>query len=136
MYGLVLVIGPLIDAFGRGRALSAGLAVMGASVASMLVVTSVHGTAMALFGLGLGWNIAFVAATAELADITSPLERGKLLGFNDLVSSLLGASLALGGGYALSTLGVSAVAIGGTILALLPALWLARASRRRLPAAA
>ena len=42
---------------------------------------------MLLFGLGLGWNLSFVAATAELADRAAPAERGKLLGFNDLLSS-------------------------------------------------
>ena len=29
---------------------------------------SVLGTAVLLFGLGLGWNLSFVAATAQLAD--------------------------------------------------------------------
>mgnify|MGYP006161767227 CR=1 FL=1 len=30
-----------------------------------------------LFGLGLGWNLSFVAATAALADCSQPWERGK-----------------------------------------------------------
>ena len=34
---------------------------------------------------------------------TSPVERGKLLGFNDLLSALLGATLALLGGYGLDS---------------------------------
>ena len=63
-------------------------------------------TALALFGLGLGWNLSFVAATAQLADCTMPWERGKLLGFNDLLSGMTGASLALLGGYALTVIGV------------------------------
>ncbi|HET7043748.1 MAG TPA: MFS transporter [Gaiellaceae bacterium] len=130
MYGLVLVIGPLIDAIGRTRALTAGLFVMGVSVASLLAVSSVHATAMSLMGLGIGWNIAFVAATAELSDLTSPAERGRLLGTSDLVSSLLGASLALAGGYALAALGVVAIAVGGTVLAVLPGLWIATTARR------
>jgi MFS family permease len=131
MYGLVLVVGPLIDAFGRQRAITGGLLVMAASVLTLVQVSSVHATAFSLFGLGLGWNVSFVAATAELADLTSPVERGRLLGFNDLVASLLGASLALGGGWALSSFGVTALALGGTLLAALPALWLATAIRPR-----
>jgi MFS family permease len=130
MYGLVLVIGPLVDAFGRRRAISGGLLLMALSVLTLVQASSVHAAAFSLFGLGLGWNLSFVAATAELADLTSPVERGRLLGFNDLVASLLGAGLALGGGWALSSLGVTALALGGTVLAALPALWLAGVARR------
>ena len=62
---------------------------------------------VALFGLGLGWNFSFVAATAVLSDMTAPSERGKLLGFNDLLAGLTGAGLALLGGLALTALGVA-----------------------------
>jgi hypothetical protein len=61
-----------------------------------------------------------------MADCTFPWERGRLLGFNDLLSGLTGASLALIGGYALTAIGVAALAVGGTVLALFPALWIAR----------
>jgi hypothetical protein len=86
----------------------------------------VPATAVALFGLGLGWNLSFVAATAELADLTLPSERGRLLGFNDLLSGATGAGLALLGGVALSVIGVAALAIGGTLLVIGPALWILR----------
>jgi hypothetical protein len=33
----------------------------------------------ALFGLGSGWNLSFVAATAVLTDRAKPWERGSLL---------------------------------------------------------
>ena len=71
-------------------------------------------TALLLFGLGIGWNLSFVAATAQLADATLPAERGKLLGFSDLLSGLTGAALALLGGVALDVLGVTALALGAT----------------------
>ena len=130
MYALVLVVGDVIDRLGRPPALVGGLLLMGASVASLLWVESVPAVATALFGLGLGWNLSFVAATAQLADRTHPWERGKLLGFNDLLSGCTGAGLALLGGFALSALGVAALAIGGTVLVLAPALWIARRPRR------
>jgi len=101
MYALVLVVGRLIDWMGRRPALYGGLLVMALSVVSLLWVDSVAATAIALFGLGLGWNFSFVAATAELADSTLPSERGRLMGFNDLLSGLTGAGLALLGGAAL-----------------------------------
>jgi MFS family permease len=126
MYALVIVIGDLIDRIGRTPSLAGGLFVMAASVISLLWVESVPATAVALFGLGLGWNLSFVAATAELADLTHPSERGRLLGFNDLLSGATGAGLALLGGLALTALGVAALAIGGTLLVLGPALWILR----------
>ena len=129
MYALVLVVGRLIDRIGRRVALLGGLVVMALSVISLLWIDSVPATAVALFGLGLGWNFSFVAATAELADSTLPSERGRLIGFNDLLSGLTGAGLALLGGVALEALGVAALALGATALVSGPALWLA--SRRR-----
>jgi MFS family permease len=129
MYALVLVVGTLIDRVGRMPALALGLAVMGVSCIGLLWVQSVIGTAVLLFGLGLGWNVSFVAATAELADRTAPAERGKLLGLNDLLAALLGAALALAGGVALDVLGVAALAIGATVLVVAPIAWLI--ARRR-----
>lgn len=136
MYALVLVVGDVIDRIGRPPALAGGLSLMAVSVVSLLWITGVPATAVTLFGLGLGWNLSFVAATAQLADCTAPHERGKLLGFNDLLSGLTGAGLALLGGYALTALGVTALALGGTALVLLPALWITRFGRRGAPAEA
>jgi predicted MFS family arabinose efflux permease len=126
MYALVLVIGDLIDRIGRTPALAGGLVIMAAAAISLEWVMSVPATAVALFALGVGWNFSFVAATAELADCTEPWERGKLLGFNDLLSGLTGAALALIGGAALTTLGVTALAVGGAALVLAPAIWISR----------
>jgi MFS family permease len=135
MYALVIVVGDLIDRIGRTTSLAGGLLLMAAAVASLLWIESVLATAAALFGLGLGWNLSFVAATAQLADRTEPWERGKLLGFNDLLSGLTGAALALLGGVALTALGVAALAIGGAALVLGPALWILHDGRRRLSGA-
>jgi MFS family permease len=126
MYALVLVIGTLIDRVGRTPALEVGLVVMALSTIALLWVSSVFATAILLLGLGLGWNISFVAATARLADRTSPTERGKLLGFNDLLGALFGAGLALLGGYALDAIGVGALAIGATAIVATPIFLIAR----------
>ena len=106
---------------------------MAASTIALLWVDGVVATAILLFGLGVGWNLSFVAATAQLADSTSPAERGKLLGFNDLLSALLGASLALLGGYALDSIGVAALALGATAIVAAPVLWLLPAWLRAAP---
>jgi MFS family permease len=134
MYALVLVVGQVVDRIGRTAALAGGLMIMGASVISLLWVESVTATAVVLFGLGIGWNLSFVAATAQLADCATVAERGKLLGFNDLLAGLTGAALAMLGGLALSAIGVAALAIGGTVLVLAPALWIL--GRPPVPAAA
>jgi MFS family permease len=126
MYALVLVVGDVIDRVGRPPALVSGLTLMAFSSISLLWIESVPATALALFGLGLGWNLSFVAATAQLADCSFPWERGKLLGFNDLLSGMTGAALALLGGYALTAIGVAALAIGATVLVVVPAVWIGR----------
>jgi MFS family permease len=126
MYALVLVVGTLIDRIGRTPALAAGLFVMAISCSGLIWAESVPFIAVLLFGLGIGWNLSFVAATAALADATSPAERGKLLGLNDLLAGLTGASFALLGGVALDVLGVTALALGATLIAVAPAIFLAR----------
>ncbi|HEV3377256.1 MAG TPA: MFS transporter [Thermoleophilaceae bacterium] len=130
MYALVIVVGDIIDRIGRTPALGGGLLIMMLSAISLIWIESVPAISIALFGLGLGWNFSFVAATAELADRSRPAERGKLLGFNDLLSGGTGAGLALMGGLALSEIGVAALAIGGAVLVATPALWILRGWRR------
>ena len=134
MYALVLFVGTLIDRIGRGPALGGGLAIMAVSTIGLMFFDSVFATAVLLFGLGVGWNLSFVAATAQMADLTAASERGRLIGFNDLLSAFLGAALALLGGYALDTLGVAALAIGASVIAAAPVLWLHPRRAARSPA--
>ncbi len=126
MYALVLVIGTAIDRVGRRPALVAGLLVMALASALLASAEGVAATAFLLFALGIGWNLSFVAATAALADVATVSERGKLLGFNDLGSSLLAAALVLLGGLVVETLGPAALALAGTTFVLLPAIWILR----------
>ena len=120
------MVGDLVDRIGRARSLAGGLVLMGLSVSALGWVDSVHATAAALFGLGLGWNVSFVASTAELADQTKPWERGRLLGVNDLLSGATGAGLTLLGGFVLTAAGVTTLAIGAVVLLIAPALWILR----------
>jgi MFS family permease len=129
MYGLVLVVGDLVDRLGRRTALVGGLAVMGASTLALAWAESVFATGVALFGLGLGWSFSYVAATSELVDLARPAERGRLIGFNDLISGSMGAGLALLGGLAYSHAGRNSVALGGAVAVALPALWIAFSGR-------
>jgi MFS family permease len=130
MYGLVLVVGDLIDRVGRRRALLAGLLLMGASTVALAWISSVGAMSLSLFGLGLGWVFSYVAATSELVDRAALSERGRLVGFSDLLSGFTGATLALLGGVAYTEVGVGAVAAGATAAVVLPAVLIGLAGRR------
>jgi MFS family permease len=132
MYVLVLVVGALVDRVGRTLSLVVGLCVVAVSTFGLQWFSGVPAMAVLLFGLGIGWNIAYVAAAAQLADRTAPVERGRLFGFNDLIGALLGASLALLGGVALEAVGVISLAVGAAVLAIAPAAWIV--SRSPAPA--
>jgi len=125
MYGLVLVVGDVVERIGRTRAMAIGLALMAASNAALVWLTGIGGMSLSLFGLGLGWNLAFVAASTQLVSLAAPGERGRLIGFSDLLSSGLGASLALGGGVVYTAAGSVSLAVFAAALAALPALWIA-----------
>ena len=126
MYGLILVVGDIVERLGRRRAIVAGLVVMAASNALLWPLDGIAGMSLSLFGLGLGWSLSYVAATAELVELAAPAERGRLIGFNDLLAALAGAILALTGGVLYSATGATALALAAAALAAAPALWVAR----------
>jgi MFS family permease len=130
MYGLVLVVGDVIDKIGRRPALVGGLAVMGISTIFMAWIESVGAMSLSLFGLGLGWSFSYVAATSELVDQAALAERGRLVGFSDLLSGFVGAALAILGGVAYDGIGVEAVAVGATLAVGVPAVLIVLAGRR------
>jgi MFS family permease len=127
MYLLMPVVGWIVDRIGRPRALAGGLVMLAASTTGLIWFESVVPIAILLFFLGLGWNVSFVAATTQLANLAAPAERGKLLGFNDLVASLTGAAFVLLGGYVLDDFGVTALALGVAVVALAPIVFILRA---------
>lgn len=80
----------LIDHVGRTPALASGLCAMAASTPSSALAGQRRRTAILLFGLGIGWNLSLVAATAQLADRTSPRAPWSSAS-NDPLAALLGA---------------------------------------------
>jgi MFS family permease len=120
----VLFVGDLIDRFGRRQALVGGLALMAASNVALAWFGGVGGMSLALLGLGLGWNLSYVAATTQLIALTAPSERGRLVGFSDLLASVVAAALALLGGLVYTGGGAAALALAAAALAFLPAIWL------------
>ena len=126
MYGLVLFVGDAIERIGRRRSMVIGLGVIALSNAGMSWFGSIAGMSLAMFGLGLGWCLAYIAATTELVDLAGPAERGRLVGLSDLCSSFGGAGLALAGGVVYTGAGGSVpLAWLATGLAALACAWVA-----------
>src|SRR5687768_2033459 len=63
MFLLMPAVGWIVDRVGRPRAIISGLFLIAVSTAGLMRFESVPAIAMLLFGLGLGWNFSFVAAT-------------------------------------------------------------------------
>lgn len=133
MFGLVLVVGQLVDRAGRQRTLVGGLVVMAVSTVMLAWVVSIPAMSISLFLLGLGWNLSYVAATSELVTLAKPVERGRLVGFTDLVAGLTAAALALLGGLAYSEWGVVALAVGATVAVIAPAIVISVTRRPSAP---
>jgi MFS family permease len=136
MYGLVIVVGDVIDRIGTRRPLFTGLLLMAVSNVALAWRGGVGDMSLALLGLGLGWNLSYVAATTELIGISAPSERGRLIGFVDLCSALTAACLALVGGLVYTAGGATALGLAAAAIAAMPAAWLAVRPAAPTPVAA
>lgn len=134
MYALSPIVGRFIDGIGRLRALTIGLVVL---ALAMPVITSpvLPAVALAMFAVGAGWNIAFVAATAMVADGTQPQERGLVQGSVDMMAIGTAGVAAFLSPFVLGTLGLTPLVIAASLLALVPACFIALMPRP-VPAAA
>jgi MFS family permease len=135
MFGPSFFTGRLIVRFGKDRVVIAGLALLTACAIVGLSGLSLAHFWITLILLGLGWNLAFIGATAMLGETYRPEERGKVQGLNDFLvlgfaalGSLLSGKLIGGPGWAFINMIVfPVVAIG--LLALAWAMLMQRAPR-------
>jgi MFS family permease len=126
MFAFSIISGRLADGWGRGPVIMLGSGMMVASLLLAPVFNAVIPLALALFLLGLGWNLCFVGGSALLSDHLTPKERSRTQGFNDFLIGLVSAIGSLGSGVVFASLGfvmVNLVGIAFVLLILAVTLW-------------
>ncbi|MEN9934988.1 MAG: hypothetical protein RLZZ387_1567 [Chloroflexota bacterium] len=131
MFGLSMVTGRVADRFGRRAtiAVGAGLLVAGCLVAPVSLNT--EWLALALFLVGLGWNLCYIAGSSLLSEAVGAAERGRAQGAADLAVNLTSACSSLGSGFILAALGYGVLCLLGAVLALAPLAMLAQQALAR-----
>lgn len=120
MFGLSVVTGSLADRIGRPLTIAIGtlLLVGGALLAPLSLQTP--WLALALFLVGLGWNLCYIGGSTLLADALTPAERGPAQGASDLLVNLASAGGSLTSGLILARMGYGAIGLIAAALSLLP----------------
>ena len=130
MYVASPLSGWLCDRFGRLPMIGAGGVVLLAALALAGLAPGRAGAVViaGLFLNGVGWNLAFVSASALLTDALSPHERASIQGLADLVMGLMGAVGSALGGVVLGAWGFGMLNALGAALLIVPlaASWLQR----------
>lgn len=131
MFGLSVVTGGLADRLGRPATIALGALVLigGALLAPVSLQTP--WLAMALFLVGLGWNLCYIGGSTLLSDALTPAERGRVQGASDLLINLSSAAGSLSSGLILARLGYGPLCLIGAALALVPLLAAAQAPGAR-----
>src|SRR5690606_19504070 len=80
---------------------------------------------LALFLLGFGWNLGFVAGSTLLSSGLASAERTRIQGFADALIWCSAAAASLGSGVVQTVAGYTALCVVGLVLAVAPALVLA-----------
>jgi len=109
MYGPSFFTGALIARFGAPRIVALGLSLeaVGATI-GLSGMTAMHFWAT-LIVLGIGWNFAFVGASALVLETHRPQERNKVQAFNDFLAFGMMALGSFSSGQLLANFGWSAV---------------------------
>ena len=109
MFGPSFVTGSLIARFGKEAIVGVGLLLLvGCASVALLGIDLVHFWG-ALILVGLGWNFAFIGATAMLTETYRPEERARVQGFNDFVLFSFVAVASFSSGQIFAHLGWAAI---------------------------
>jgi MFS family permease len=122
MFALSPLSGRLAGRFGTPRVIAAGLAVSAFASTLAAVAPPDGGTLLfvALFLLGWGWNLGFVAGSALLTEGLSGDERARLQGATDAMIWSSAAGAALGSGIVVAVASYTALGLLGAMLIALP----------------
>ncbi len=120
MFGLVLVAGQIVDRIGRQRSMTLGLVILAGGVLGLLAGTELDLVLPAMFGVGVGWNIAYVAATATLADASRPEERGRVMAAMDFSAIGMASLGSILGTAVLGQSGLPLLVAVSAVVAVLP----------------
>ncbi len=133
MFALSPLSGRLASRFGTPLVIAAGLAVLAFSSALAAVAPPDGGVILfvALFLLGWGWNLGFVAGSALLTEGLAATERMRLQGVTDALIWSSAAAAALGSGVVVAVANYTALGLLGAALVALP-VWAMLRGRREL----
>lgn len=136
MFALAPISGRLSDRFGSGRVILAGLLVLAGASLLAAVAPPDGGVVLfvALFLLGFGWNLGFVAGSTLLTRGVDVADRTRVQGLADSLIWSSAAVASLGSGIVLAFASFTALSLLGCALVILP-LWLVVARRRAIAAA-
>ena len=137
MFGLSPISGRLTDRFGSPPVILAGLGVIAVS-SVMAAAAPPDGGAilfLALFLLGYGWNLGYVAGSALLTTGLGLAERTRLQGFTDALIWSSAAVASLASGIVLATAGYAILGLLGAAMVIVP-VWLLVARRAALQSSA
>jgi MFS family permease len=137
MFALSPISGRLTDRFGSPPIVMLGLAVICFSALLSAIAPAEGGPFLfvALFLLGYGWNLGFVAGSALLTHGLGLAERTRLQGMTDSLIWGSAAAASLGSGLVVAAAGFTALGILGAAIVVVPA-WLLVARRNAMRAAA
>ena len=118
MFALSPISGRLTDRFGSLPIIAAGLAVILASaLLSAVAVPSETGVLLiALFLLGWGWNLGFVAGSSMLTGAISSTERARIQGVSDALIWSTSAIASFGSGLVVGAWGFAVLGILGAVI--------------------
>ncbi len=122
MFALSPISGRLTDRFGSPSVIFGGFVILVASAVMSAVAPPEGGVLLflALFLLGWGWNLGFVAGSALLTSSLSLLERTRIQGLADALIWSTAAVASLGSGVVLTAAGYTSLGILGAVLVLGP----------------
>ena len=134
MFALAPVTGWLCDRAGRLPVIAGGALTLalGSALAAVADPASTGELAVALFCVGVGWNLAFVGGSALLTDALAPGERAAMQGVTDAAAGGASALGSAAAGTVLQVAGFTTLGLVGAalILGLVLPLW-ARGWRAR-----